>query len=34
MEKLSIIGCGMMGHSIALAAEWAGMDEKGFTKSI
>lgn len=26
MEKLSIIGCGTMGHSIALAAAWAGLD--------
>lgn len=28
MEKLSIIGCGTMGHSIALAAAWAGIDVK------
>jgi 3-hydroxybutyryl-CoA dehydrogenase len=28
MEKLSIIGCGTMGHSIALAAAWAGMNVK------
>jgi 3-hydroxybutyryl-CoA dehydrogenase len=26
MERLSIIGCGTMGHSIALAAAWAGID--------
>jgi 3-hydroxybutyryl-CoA dehydrogenase len=26
MEKLSIIGCGTMGHSIALSAAWAGME--------
>ncbi len=25
MEKLGIIGCGTMGHSIALAAAWAGL---------
>ncbi|MCM3568958.1 3-hydroxyacyl-CoA dehydrogenase family protein [Neobacillus mesonae] len=25
MENLSIIGCGTMGHSIALAAAWAGL---------
>ena len=25
MEKLGIIGCGTMGHSIALSAAWAGM---------
>lgn len=25
MEKLSVIGCGTMGHSIALQAAWAGM---------
>lgn len=28
MEKLGIIGCGTMGHSIALAAAWAGMPVK------
>jgi 3-hydroxybutyryl-CoA dehydrogenase len=28
MEKLSIIGCGTMGHSIALAAAWAGIEVK------
>ncbi|WP_080871996.1 3-hydroxyacyl-CoA dehydrogenase family protein [Oceanobacillus timonensis] len=28
MERLSIIGCGTMGHSIALAAAWAGIDVK------
>jgi 3-hydroxybutyryl-CoA dehydrogenase len=28
MEKLSIIGCGTMGHSIALAAAWAGISVK------
>jgi 3-hydroxybutyryl-CoA dehydrogenase len=28
MEKLSIIGCGTMGHSIALSAAWAGMEVK------
>lgn len=28
METLSIIGCGTMGHSIALAAAWAGIDVK------
>lgn len=28
MEKLSIIGCGTMGHSISLAAAWAGMEVK------
>lgn len=28
MEKLSIIGCGTMGHSIALAAAWSGIDVK------
>ncbi|MBO0587244.1 3-hydroxyacyl-CoA dehydrogenase NAD-binding domain-containing protein [Sporosarcina sp. E16_8] len=26
MEKLSIIGCGTMGHSIALSAAWAGIE--------
>lgn len=26
MERLSIVGCGTMGHSIALSAGWAGMD--------
>lgn len=30
MEKLSIIGCGTMGHSIALAAAWARIDVKVF----
>jgi len=25
MEKLAILGCGTMGHSIALSAAWAGM---------
>lgn len=28
MEKLSIIGCGTMGHSIALSAAWAGISVK------
>jgi len=28
MEKLSIIGCGTMGHSIALAAAWVGLNVK------
>lgn len=28
MEKLSIIGSGTMGHSIALSAAWAGLDVK------
>jgi 3-hydroxybutyryl-CoA dehydrogenase len=28
MEKLSIIGCGTMGHSIALSAAWAGLEVK------
>jgi len=28
MEKLSIIGCGTMGHSIALSAAWAGIEVK------
>ncbi|MEO6188306.1 MAG: 3-hydroxyacyl-CoA dehydrogenase NAD-binding domain-containing protein, partial [Ginsengibacter sp.] len=28
MEKLGIIGCGTMGHSIALAAAWAGLSVK------
>ncbi len=28
MEKLSIIGCGTMGHSIALSAAWAGLNVK------
>jgi 3-hydroxybutyryl-CoA dehydrogenase len=28
MEKLSIIGCGTMGHSIALSAAWTGFDVK------
>jgi 3-hydroxybutyryl-CoA dehydrogenase len=28
MEKLGIIGCGTMGHSIALAAAWAGLPVK------
>ncbi len=25
MEKTGIIGCGTMGHSIALATAWAGL---------
>ncbi|WP_313894048.1 3-hydroxyacyl-CoA dehydrogenase NAD-binding domain-containing protein [Psychrobacillus sp.] len=28
MENVSIIGCGTMGHSIALSAAWAGMQVK------
>ncbi|MET3657462.1 3-hydroxyacyl-CoA dehydrogenase family protein [Sporosarcina psychrophila] len=28
MEKLAIIGCGTMGHSIALSAAWAGIEVK------
>ncbi|OYX95349.1 MAG: 3-hydroxybutyryl-CoA dehydrogenase, partial [Sphingobacteriia bacterium 35-40-5] len=28
MEKLVVIGCGTMGHSIALNAAWAGMPVK------
>ncbi|MET0959917.1 MAG: 3-hydroxyacyl-CoA dehydrogenase NAD-binding domain-containing protein [Psychrobacillus psychrotolerans] len=28
MENISIIGCGTMGHSIALSAAWAGMNVK------
>jgi 3-hydroxybutyryl-CoA dehydrogenase len=28
MEKLAVIGCGTMGHSIALNAAWAGMQVK------
>jgi len=28
MEKLAIIGCGTMGHSIALSASWAGIRVK------
>lgn len=28
MEKLAIIGCGTMGHSIALSASWAGIQVK------
>lgn len=28
MEKISILGCGTMGHSIALSAAWAGQDVK------
>lgn len=28
MEKLSVIGCGTMGHSIALSAAWAGVEVK------
>lgn len=28
MENISIIGCGTMGHSIALSAAWAGMKVK------
>jgi 3-hydroxybutyryl-CoA dehydrogenase len=28
MENLSIIGCGTMGHSIALSAAWAGIEVK------
>ncbi|KOY81768.1 3-hydroxyacyl-CoA dehydrogenase family protein [Lysinibacillus macroides] len=28
METISIIGCGTMGHSIALSAAWAGMQVK------
>ena len=28
MENVSIIGCGTMGHSIALSAAWAGMSVK------
>jgi len=30
LEKLSIIGCGTMGYSIALAAAWAGMNVNAF----
>lgn len=30
MEKVSIIGCGTMGHSIALATAWAGIDVRVF----
>ncbi|MBU8792155.1 hypothetical protein KM885_15435 [Oceanobacillus caeni] len=30
MEKLSIIGSGTMGHSIALAAAWEGMNVEVF----
>ncbi|MDV6379155.1 3-hydroxyacyl-CoA dehydrogenase NAD-binding domain-containing protein [Sporosarcina sp. GW1-11] len=26
MEKIAVIGCGTMGHSIALSAAWAGFD--------
>ena len=28
MENVSIIGCGTMGHSIALSAAWAGLPVK------
>lgn len=28
MEKIAIIGCGTMGHSIALSAAWSGYDVK------
>lgn len=28
MEKISILGCGTMGHSIALSAAWAGLNVK------
>lgn len=28
MEKIAVIGCGIMGHSIALNAAWAGFDVK------
>ena len=28
MEKIAVIGCGTMGHSIALSAAWAGYDVK------
>lgn len=28
MEKLAVIGCGTMGHSIALSASWAGIQVK------
>jgi len=37
MEKLTVIGCGTMGHSIALNAAWAGMQVKMYgvdTKDI
>lgn len=30
MEKLAVIGCGTMGHSIALNAAWAGISVKMF----
>ena len=26
MERIAVIGCGTMGHSIALSAAWAGYD--------
>jgi len=28
MEKIAVIGCGTMGHSVALSAAWAGYDVK------
>jgi 3-hydroxyacyl-CoA dehydrogenase len=28
VEKIAVIGCGTMGHSIALSAAWAGYDVK------
>jgi len=28
MEKLGILGCGTMGHSIALTAVWSGLPVK------
>jgi len=28
VEKIAVIGCGTMGHSIALSAAWAGYEVK------
>jgi 3-hydroxybutyryl-CoA dehydrogenase len=28
VEKIAVVGCGTMGHSIALSAAWAGYDVK------